>query len=130
MGRWKGSVLPAELARARNRLRAWRRARNPKTRIPDRFWSLAVKLVATHGLNRTASALKLDYYALKRRVEATADTPCSPAAAFLELTPPIPMARECTMEFEDDSGSRTRIHLKGYDATDVVAVAHGFGNAS
>ena len=58
--------------RARDRFVAWRRTRKPKSRIPEPLWSLAVKLVATHGLHRVAATLKLDYYSLKKRVEAAA----------------------------------------------------------
>jgi hypothetical protein len=38
--------------------------------IPDELWMLAAKLSDEHGLSRTASVLKLDYYSLKKRVAA------------------------------------------------------------
>ena len=62
--------IPAPLARGRDRFEVWRRARKPGARIPDELWTLAVKLADDHGLSRTASVLKLDYYSLKKRVAA------------------------------------------------------------
>ena len=128
MGRWMRGEVPAELARVRERFKSWRRTRKPKTRIPDRLWALAVKLVPAHGLHRTASTLKLDYYSLKQRLETTAGSP-HVGPAFLELAPPITVARECLMEFEDDTGVSARVHLRGYDAADVATVGRSFRNA-
>ena len=62
--------IPAPLARGRDRFDSWRRTRKAGTRIPNKLWSLAVKLADGHGLNRTASVLGLDYYSLKKRVAA------------------------------------------------------------
>ena len=57
--------VPESLARGRERFEAWRRSRKVGARIPDSLWSLAVTLAESHGLSRTASALKLDDYSLK-----------------------------------------------------------------
>lgn len=62
MGGRKRREVPPGLARGRDRFRVWRRTRKPKSRIPEPLWALAVKLVAAHGLHRTASTLGLDYY--------------------------------------------------------------------
>ena len=58
-GRKRGDI-PGELARGRNRLEIWRRDRKVGARIPDRLWTLAVKLTETHDVGRTASTLKLE----------------------------------------------------------------------
>jgi len=50
----------------------WRRKRKPRSRIPAPLWSAATTLAGTHGIHRTAKALRLDYYALKKRVEQQA----------------------------------------------------------
>lgn len=122
--------VPPELSRARDRFQAWRRTRTPKSRIPDRLWALAVKLTAAHGLNRTARTLNLDYYSLKKRVDVTSGQRDSSSHAFVELPPPIAGVRECVIEFEDGTGMSIRVHLKGYDATDVVAVGRSLQDAS
>jgi hypothetical protein len=84
----KRSDIPEELARARDRFEIWRRDRKVGARIPDRLWTLAVKLAETHGLSRTASALKLDYQTLKERVGTKASDSAAMGGAFIELSPP------------------------------------------
>jgi hypothetical protein len=117
--------IPTPLSRGRDRFEAWRRTRKLGTRIPERLWKLAVNLGAAHGLNRTASVLGLDYYSLKKRVESTNPQ----AAAFVELAPPpVGNSGECVIEFEDASGARMRVHLKGYDAPDLMALSRIFWN--
>ena len=123
----KRREIPASLARGRDRFEAWRGARRSRTRIPDRLWNLAVKLAVAHGLHRTASVLKLDYYSLKKRVEAKNAVASSTTPAFVELSPP-PMTAggECVVEFEDGAGASMRIHLRGCDAPDLVALGRSF----
>jgi hypothetical protein len=77
-----GSELPKDLVRASSRFQTWRRRRKGGSRIPPLLWSLAVGLARDHGVSRTATALKLDYYSLKKQVEAATD--CHPP---LEMSP-------------------------------------------
>jgi hypothetical protein len=93
------------------------------------LWALAVRLTSTHGLHRTASVLRLDYYSLKKRVEATHGQPDSAGPAFVELPAAVTAGRECVLEFEDGAGVSLRIHLRGYDATEIAAVGRSFRNA-
>jgi hypothetical protein len=121
--------LPADLARARQRFQAWREQRTPGTRIPQALWDIAVQLVKIHGVSRTAAALRLDYYSLKRRSEDVA-APDPPASSpFIEVIPPFLPARQCRFEFENRSGVVVRVQLVGYDAADIEALSRGFGNA-
>ena len=53
--------VPAVLARLERRFSAWRNSRTVGQRIPDPLWKAAVRVAAEHGLNQTASVLKLDY---------------------------------------------------------------------
>ena len=76
--------IPAALTRGRDRFEGWRRTRQAGTRIPDELWSLAVKLANHHGVSRTASVLGLDYYSLKKRVEAGISGVTSVPSAFIE----------------------------------------------
>jgi len=117
------------LRRARDRFQAWRRIRKPKSRIPEPLWELAVKLTARHGLHRTAATLKLDYYCLKKRVEVAEGRDEGKLPAFVELPSAVVAGRECVIEFEDGKGVSLRVHLKGYDATAVVAVGRSFREA-
>jgi hypothetical protein len=119
--------VPAELARGRDRFQAWRRTRKPKSRIPEPLWTLAVKLVAAHGLHRTASALKLDYYSLKKRVEAAEGSREKNEAPFLEL-PAAVSVPECVIELEEGA-ARWRVQLKGYSAADIAVVGRSVREA-
>lgn len=129
MGGRKSRDIPRPLARGRDRFEAWRRIRKRGTRIPNRLWTLAVDLAMTHGLNRTAAALNLDYYSLKRRVESA--TPATHVAVppFVELAPPQTGPGECMIELEDLHGASMRVHLKGCDAPDLVALGRSFWNS-
>jgi len=121
----KQTRKPVDLARAKTRFAAWRRTRNSGSRIPDPLWAAAVELVAIHGLHRTASTLGLDYYSLKKRADS-AQASGDAAAAFIELAPTLPVPSECVIEFDDGAGSTMRIHLKGSEAPDLIALARNF----
>jgi len=125
--------VPARLERLRGRFERWRRTRKVRGRIPEALWTAAVKLAAEYGTHRTARALRVDYYALKKRIEGTpAVTASEPpgeavGAAFLELPPPAwAGCGECTLELEDAGGARLRVHLKGFGAPDLAALGRSF----
>ncbi len=114
---------------ARSRFEAWRQRRQGRDRIPPSLWALAVRLVRAHGLSRTATALRLDYYSLKKQVE-TAAGPVPPSApAFVELPAPLGLGRQCLFERVDGTGVSRCLQLVGYDAAEVEALARHFWNA-
>ena len=121
--------MPLEFVRARERFRSWRRTRKPKSRIPEPLGARAVKRTSAHGLHRTAAALKLDDDCLTKRVEAAEAREDSKGPAFLELPAVVTAGRECILAFEDGVGVSLRVHLKGYDAADLVAVGRSVRNA-
>jgi hypothetical protein len=43
--------------------------------------------------------------------------------------PSMPLASECVIEFEDGAGASMRVHLKGTDLPDVLALGRSFWNA-
>ena len=128
MGANERGQLPFDLVRGRARFQAWRTRRKVGTRIPRTLWALAVRLAKTHGVCRAATALGLDYYSLKERAEvATSGPPASPPA-FVELPSPV-VARTGVFEFDDGAGVKMRVHLVGYDAADLEALARGVWGA-
>jgi hypothetical protein len=129
--------LPARLMSLRRRFEDWRRTRKVRSRIPEPLWDSAVKLAKKHGLHRTAKALRVNYYALKERVEGdtasgVCDMPEGDAATFLELAAAPPasskLAGSCeyTLELEDGDGSKMRVHLSGVATPDLVALSRSF----
>jgi hypothetical protein len=129
----KTGGLRDRLEGVRRRFESWRGTHKARTRIPERLWAAAVKLAGTYGIHRTAKALRVDYYSLKKRVEempAGTDSraPAGAAgAAFLELPPPAwPGCGECTLELEDADGAKLRVRLKGFAAPDLAALGRSF----
>lgn len=120
--------LPQDLAQGRSRFQAWRARRQVGGRIPQPLWTLAVRLVRRHGVSRTAAALGLDYYSLKRRAEP-ADQPMPTSPAFVELPVPAVVGKQCQFELDNGTGFTLRVQLVGYDTADVEALARGLWNA-
>ena len=122
--------LPPDLVRERSRFQAWRAQRRAGDRIPQALWETAIRLAKAHGVSRTAAVLRLDYYRLKKRAEAVAASEPQPSrAAFVELTPPVMVAKECRLELDNGSGATMRVHLVGFDAADVEALSRSLWNA-
>jgi hypothetical protein len=121
--------LPGDLQRGRDRFEAWRRRRTRGSRIPQALWAIAVHLVSRHGVCRTAVALGLDYYGLKRRADEAADPPRSSAPAFVELPAAALVGKQCRFELDNGAGASLRMHLTGYDVVDVAALACGLWSA-
>lgn len=132
MGTKRVDGLPARLEGVRRRLERWRKTHPARARIPEPLWTAVVKMAEAYGIHRTAKSLRLDYYSVKKRVEAKAAAagkiPKEPtAAAFLELTPvPRIGSCECTVEFEDPGGAKMRVHLQGNEAPDLAALSRSF----
>ena len=130
MGTSKRGRLPQDLARGRSRFQAWRNRCRAGDRIPQRLWALAVRLVNTHGVSRTAAVLGLDYYCLKKQAaNAAASEPRSSSPAFVELPSPVVVGKQCLFELDNGAGATMRVQLVGYDAADVVALSRSFWNA-
>jgi len=123
----KRSEVPASLSRLGQRFAAWRKARTTGERIPESLWDAAAKIAAKYGLNRTARFLSLDYYSLKKRVDR-ADRPAS-SSTFVELPSSPLVSSECVIEWEDAAGARMRVHVKGQNLPDVLALSRSFWNA-
>jgi hypothetical protein len=121
--------LPSDVARGRSRFQAWREKREPGSRIPQDLWDMAVGLARIHGVSRTATVLGLDYYGLRKRVEAAVARPQATSTSFVELPSPIRVGKECRLELDNGTGAIMRVHLVGYEAADVAAVSRSFWDA-
>ena len=124
------SDFPAACSRLQRKLAQWRQQRRPRARIPEELWRGAAQLARTHGINRTARALRLDYYSLKQRATALAGSGMR-VPEFVELLPggmaAAPLSQPaCLIEVEDPCGAKLRIHLQGGQFPDVAALMRGF----
>jgi len=122
---------PPQLHPLAQRLNAWRAARTRGQRIPDELWKAAADLARVHGLSRTAAALKLSYYDLKRRLVAARRprrrrvTP----APFVEVAPPAlapDLGEGGTVELVQACGARLTLRLPNPSASDLLALVHLF----
>ena len=126
MRRKKRREVPARLSQLEKRLTAWRETRTPGQRIPKSIWKSATKLATEYGLSKTAVALKLNYEGLRKHVEqSNAESPST--APFVELPAnTFSLASECTIEWEDSDGASMRMHLKGGEVPDALALCRDF----
>jgi hypothetical protein len=89
-------------------------------------------MARAYGVNRTAQALRLDYYGLKKRVEqkavgATNATEAKSTSRFVELVPFSSAGHcECSLELENVGGAKMRIQLKSIIMPDLAAISQTF----
>ena len=117
-------ALVENLEEVDQRFKRWRSTRTRGTPIPQALWASAVGLAREQGLNRTARALRLDYYDLKKRLESAAGTRCAGHAqpTFVEWVAPTALGGgECLVELENARGAKMRIQLKGGDLAGSLA---------
>ena len=133
-----GSPRPSRdlLSDARLQFKRWRRSRKRGTRIPEALWRAAAEAGREHGVSKTAQALGLDYYGLKKRVESGGPEERSiveppSELQFLEIPLGVPSGRpECVVEFEDGEGARLRVELQGAALAELETVARALWSLS
>ena len=124
--------LPIALSAARRQFDHWRSQQpNKRTRLPKGLWWQAVALAKEHGLNKTARALGLKYYSLKKHLDETgtdALVAVKPTPDFIELLPGTmtPGGVECMIEWVDGSDVTVRMHIKGAGLSDLTSLARVF----
>ena len=141
--------LPARLEGVRRRFQQWRETREGHARIPDSLWAAAARAANRYGLSKTASALRVNYYALqkhlavktaahgraaRKRVARTiaaagGGSETEGTSAFVEL-PPFTSAGpcDCFLELEDAGGAKMRVRLRGVGTPDLAALERSFWN--
>ena len=125
---------PTTLSRVCREFEHWRRTRPRRSAIPAALWALAVAHARAVGVHATARRLRLDYYALKQRVNAAAvGAPVASALpAFIEVVPagvgPAGVS-ECVIDLADARGTTMRIALKSPALPDLAALSQGLWRA-
>jgi hypothetical protein len=103
---------------------SWRRSRRRGARIPAALWDAAVKAARDCGVSKVATALRLDYYKLKRRLEEAPELAPVGAGRFVEIPPwPSSPVSECVFELEDAEGTRLRVTLQGASPAELEPLA-------
>ena len=127
----KALSLTRPRERVQGRLARWRRSRRSRSRIPEALWLEVVDVARKNGLNRTARALGLDYYSLKKRLATAESAACGerPAAGFVELLAREGAgAQEWVLEFESVQGAKLKVQLKGSAVPELTALSQVFWN--
>ena len=116
---------PSELEAVGRALGAWRKTRHTGQPIPETLWSEMAALARTHGVSSVSQVLRLDYYALQRRVREQA-----PAADFVEVrfAPAEDAARGCTAELEDRQGRKLLLRWSCAPGPELLGVVQAFWN--
>jgi len=83
---------------------------------------MAVGVASKHGVSQASLALRLDYYAVKRRLAATGGAPVKPSTTeFVELSMPASShVGRCQVEIRDALGDALRIDVSGLCARDLA----------
>ena len=113
------------------RLKAWRARRTPGQRIPEELWKAAAQVARVHGLSRTASALKLAYYDLQRRVPDAGVRPRRAICptSFVQLAAPawpVGTAESGTLELTQACGAQLTLRLPNASPKDLVPLVQLF----
>ena len=117
----------------RHRFDVWRKTRKRCSPIPETLWSSAVELAREHGLHRTARALRLNYYSLKKRFPLIPGSPSKTQreTTFVELLPPVAAGHSgCTIEMENAQGGKMKIHVQGLGGPDLAVLSDSFWRAA
>jgi hypothetical protein len=117
------TVSTDDLTEVREEFERWRRDRPRGARIPAPLWRSAVALAGRHGVSKASQALHLDYYALRKRIEATTSrqgVSKGPTERFVEVAfPPSATTSQCHLELESAGGARLRIDLRGLSVAEL-----------
>ena len=138
--------LPAGLEKVRRRFEEWRETCEAHSRIPGSLWASAAVAAGRYGLSKTANALRVNYYAIKKCLAAKAAADCRASkkrmgrraavgnrsetegtAEFVELPSfASPDSGECWLEWEDGGGGKMRVRLRGVGTPDLAALGRSF----
>lgn len=113
----------SDLASARRALAAWRRTHPPRSAIPEPLWAQAATLARIHGVSRVAQTLRLNYYALQRRIQVQ-----PPVAHFVEVPwPPLVAGPQgCTAELADRQGRKLVLRWSAAPGPELLALVQAF----
>jgi len=84
--------LPVALSRACRQFDQWRSRHRKRTRLTKGLWREAAVLACEYGLNKTARALGLKYYSLKKHLDEMTTkepVPTKVEPDFIELMPGV-----------------------------------------
>jgi len=129
MPRHLARQIPEALIQLQQKLEEWRGTHPQRAKLPEAISRSAADVAKEYGVYVTATALRLDYGALKKRTLGSA-TPrrksaySKPAqASFLELIArPVAKVEDYVVEFESSQGAKMRVQWKASGPPDWSAL--------
>lgn len=122
--------LSADIEALAHRLAAYRNKLHRQRQLPENLWAQAAVLARQHGLCRVLQALRLNYYDLKRRMEALppplpepGHTLSKPSPAFVELGVSPLVSAGTILELEDRTGRKLTVRLASPQDGELLALA-------
>lgn len=134
-------IMKQDLQEVKLPLEEWRNNREPgRRRIPTAIWSRAAELAVRFGVAPVAAELRLDYKALKSRMNALelngkklVAAPPTPATtlppSFVELFPSLQATQSlqpCVLQVESPRGARLRVDVVGLDVQGLATLLREF----
>ena len=111
----------------------WRRTRKSPKPMPRRLWEAATGLTAEYPIPAIAKRLLLDPTELKRRAPAECTEPADQrrtAPAFFELAiGDHGVDYEWTIEMEDQTGLKMKMHIRDSRSLDLREICRAFRSA-
>ena len=127
MGRRREAADSGRIAQVRRRVDEWRRARKKRTRMPEGLWRSAARLAEVYGVHQVSRALRVNYGALKQRVEAGKSRAGNGSGlTFVELGAGPLAPCDCVVEFEDGDGAKMTLRVRGATDFDLAGLAAEF----
>ncbi len=114
------------LEKAQDQFAVWRKIRKKRGSIPEKLWNVAISLAESYSVHQISKGLHLNHAALKDRVEARRVIPSGEPnhPTFIELPPMA--SGEVSLELENKTGGKMKIHVKGYMDINLVLLTQTF----
>jgi len=118
-------IFSEELRQVHGRFEQWRQQNGQRRiKIPELLWEAAANLVQTHGVNRVAKTLRLDYNQLKERSGKKTGPKRFP---FVELMMPAGgVTQGKVIELINREGSRMIVRLNDNSGQELASLAELF----
>ena len=131
--------IPEDLEQLRRRFEEFRNGQSGRSRLPEELWGAAAELAKHYGTHQTARALRLEYMALRKRVEnqgtpkakrkTAARRKVAAPPSFMEFVAPgAKPVTSCVVEVESKEGAKLRLELKSVATTELADLIRAFAN--